>query len=173
MSKLASQIRTVRDAHHRVSISLLYLTTLTVTSSNLLFMRGRRVSNDLAWTIVRMALTMNEEEISELTRLSADHVKRVLRYWRRTGVPFAPPKDRRLRGRKRKLDYDHLQVSTCVWCLLNSLNIAQYLRECIRRRSDIYLDELKRGLSNVCGVHVSTSTIWRSLRRCGFTLKKV
>ena len=37
----------------------------------------------------------------------------------------------------------------------------------------MYLDELKEILEISCGVSISRSTIWRMLRRAGFTMKKV
>jgi hypothetical protein len=42
-----------------------------------------------------------------------------------------------------------------------------------RQTPDIYLDELRETLSTHCGVNVSESTVWRTLRRAGFTMKKV
>ncbi|KAF9490687.1 hypothetical protein BDN71DRAFT_1343785, partial [Pleurotus eryngii] len=38
---------------------------------------------------------------------------------------------------------------------------------------DVYLDELQEMLGGRLGVEVSLSTVWRALRRSGFTLKKV
>ena len=38
---------------------------------------------------------------------------------------------------------------------------------------DSYLDELQEALAMSSGVQVSRSTVWRTLRRAGFTMKKV
>ena len=38
---------------------------------------------------------------------------------------------------------------------------------------DIYLDELRLELETRCGVSVSHQTVWRNLRKGGYTLKKV
>jgi transposase len=38
---------------------------------------------------------------------------------------------------------------------------------------DMYLDELRDTLATTCGVKVSDATVWRTLRRAGFTMKKV
>ena len=38
---------------------------------------------------------------------------------------------------------------------------------------DLYLDELQSDLRDVCGVIVPLSTIWRTLRRSGYSMKKV
>jgi hypothetical protein len=37
----------------------------------------------------------------------------------------------------------------------------------------MYLDELRDDLEYTCGVRTSLSTIWRTLKRSGFTRKKV
>ncbi|KIK24913.1 hypothetical protein PISMIDRAFT_97690, partial [Pisolithus microcarpus 441] len=38
---------------------------------------------------------------------------------------------------------------------------------------DLYLDELQQMLEASCGVNVSRATVWRTLSRSGFTMKKV
>jgi hypothetical protein len=38
---------------------------------------------------------------------------------------------------------------------------------------DLYLDELRWELQEVCGVSVSVSTIWRTLIKGGYSMKKV
>ena len=38
---------------------------------------------------------------------------------------------------------------------------------------DLYLDELQLELQERLGVSVSTSTIWRTLKKGGYTMKKV
>jgi transposase len=47
--------------------------------------------------------------------------------------------------------------------LFNTLNTAP----------DLYLDELRLELQERLGVSVSMSTIWRTLRKGGYTMKKV
>ena len=37
----------------------------------------------------------------------------------------------------------------------------------------MYLDEMKDLLEMRCGVQVNDSTIWKALKRSGFTMKKV
>jgi hypothetical protein len=37
----------------------------------------------------------------------------------------------------------------------------------------MYLDEIQEMLVATCGVNVSRTTVWRTLRRAGFTMKKV
>jgi hypothetical protein len=38
---------------------------------------------------------------------------------------------------------------------------------------DLYLDELREELKEECGVSINLSTIWRTLVRSGYTMKKV
>ncbi|KAF8598999.1 hypothetical protein BDV93DRAFT_406239, partial [Ceratobasidium sp. AG-I] len=38
---------------------------------------------------------------------------------------------------------------------------------------DLYLDELQTALRERRGIVVSLSTIWRSLQRCGYSMKKM
>ena len=49
----------------------------------------------------------------------------------------------------------------------------QFLLGTIQKTLDLYLDELKEMLTASSGVEVSHATIWRALRRAGFTMKKV
>jgi hypothetical protein len=49
----------------------------------------------------------------------------------------------------------------------------QFLHGLIRFRNDPYLQEMRELLEQQVGVEVSDSTVWRSLARSGFTMKKV
>jgi hypothetical protein len=40
-------------------------------------------------------------------------------------------------------------------------------------RPDVYLDELRQELLDTCGVSVSESTVWRTLIKGGYSMKKV
>jgi hypothetical protein len=40
-------------------------------------------------------------------------------------------------------------------------------------KPDLYLDEMRLELEQVCGVSVSLPTIWRNLVKSGYTMKKV
>ena len=53
--------------------------------------------------------------------------------------------------------------------LLTSL---QFLLGTIERAPDLYLDELQEMLAASCGHTVSKPTIWHTLRKTGFTMKK-
>ncbi|KIJ06814.1 hypothetical protein PAXINDRAFT_38870, partial [Paxillus involutus ATCC 200175] len=43
----------------------------------------------------------------------------------------------------------------------------------VEKAPDLYLDELQEMLAVSCGVQVARSTVWRTLRSKGFTMKKV
>ena len=49
----------------------------------------------------------------------------------------------------------------------------QHLFNTLSAALDLYLDELRLELQERLGVSVSTSTIWRTLRKGGYTMKKV
>lgn len=49
----------------------------------------------------------------------------------------------------------------------------QFLLGTIQQCPDLYLDELQEMMALSCGVNVSRSTVWHTLKRAGFTMKKV
>lgn len=49
----------------------------------------------------------------------------------------------------------------------------QILFGSIRKQPDYYLDELQEIMNTTCGVEVSKATVWRTLHKAGFTMKKV
>ncbi|KAF8120494.1 hypothetical protein EV363DRAFT_91316 [Boletus edulis] len=55
---------------------------------------------------------------------------------------------------------------------LDEANV-EFLLDVIQKAPDSYLDELQEMLGVSSGVEVSRATIWRSLRRAGFTMKQV
>ncbi|KAJ7175495.1 hypothetical protein C8R46DRAFT_828941, partial [Mycena filopes] len=48
----------------------------------------------------------------------------------------------------------------------------QFLQGTIDRTCDTYLDELQESLGAICGAEASLPTIWRTLRRKGYRMKK-
>jgi hypothetical protein len=67
-------------------------------------------------------------------------------------------------------------MSRYVFPLINELiilTLLQFLLGTIEKAPDLYLDELQEMLVALCGWTVSKSTIWRTLRKTGFTMKKV
>ena len=49
----------------------------------------------------------------------------------------------------------------------------QFLQGSIRHTPDAYLDELREALRKRAGKDVSVTTVWRTLRQSGFTMKQV
>ncbi|KAJ8596082.1 hypothetical protein M405DRAFT_722282, partial [Rhizopogon salebrosus TDB-379] len=47
------------------------------------------------------------------------------------------------------------------------------LESCIERQPDIFLTEMQDQLQEICGVDISISTISSTIRRRGFTRKKI
>jgi hypothetical protein len=51
--------------------------------------------------------------------------------------------------------------------------LLQYIQGALDKSCDAYLDELQESLQEACGVDASTTTIWRALKRSGYSMKKV
>jgi transposase len=139
-------------------------------------MKGRKISEDLCWTIVRMAPLLGINEIEAYTSISRAQINRILLRWRKTGDVLAP-RSRRRQGRKRHLTTDEVAVcsnglSVCLQMLSTDKSL-QFLQGSLDKACDQYLDELKDGLQDICGVDASITTIWRTLKRSGYTMKKV
>jgi transposase len=150
-------------------------------SASILFLRppvmkGRKISEDLCWAIVRMAPLLGVNEIEAYTSISRAQINRILGRWRKTRDVLAP-KSRRRQGRKRHLTTD--EVAVCYNGLsvhpqvLSNDKASQFLQGSLDKTCDQYLDELKDGLRDICGVDTSISTIWLALKRSGYTMKKV
>jgi hypothetical protein len=85
-------------------------------------------------------------------------------------------KDSRGIGRRRHLTPDDVAVSMfhlSIFLYEHVPGTWQYLHGSLDKSCDAYLDELKEGLEEICGVSVSHSTVWRSLQRSGYSMKKV
>jgi hypothetical protein len=57
--------------------------------------------------------------------------------------------------------------------VLVGLPSLQFIQGTVNKNCDVYLDELKESMHSTCGVDASLSTIWRALKRSGYTMKKV
>jgi transposase len=49
----------------------------------------------------------------------------------------------------------------------------QYIQGSVDKKCDSYLDELQQSLKENCGVEASLQTVWRALKRKGYSMKKV
>ena len=61
-------------------------------------MKGKHISEDLAWAIVRMAPLIGNEEIEAFTGISKWQIRSILSLWRSTGR-VTKWKDNRMKGR--------------------------------------------------------------------------
>ncbi|KAL5496013.1 hypothetical protein ACEPAH_3106 [Sanghuangporus vaninii] len=108
-------------------------------------------------TVVKMRFSRHicPRDISYLLDMPLSTVYHILKVWSETGLY---EKEKSLpRGRPRLLSYDDTRL------LCGTLEL----------RNDYYLDELKQIIENRCGIQCSETTIWRTLKRVGFTLKKI
>jgi hypothetical protein len=72
--------------------------------------------------------------------------------------------------KKRTFRYNLLLTRNCLHTLTCDI---KHLFNNISIAPDLYLDELRLELQERLGVSVSMSTIWRTLRKGGYTMKKV
>jgi transposase len=135
-------------------------------------MKGKEVSEDLCWVIVRMEPLLSRGDIETYTGVSKRNIRRILARWRSTGEVKAR-KDRRLRGRPRHLTSDDVAVSTGSLNFVSLLRKFKFIHGSLNRHCDTYLDEIQEGLLETCGVEASVTNIWRAMRRSGYTMKKV
>lgn len=71
--------------------------------------KGKRTSEDLAWTIVRMAPVVSPNDIAAFTSVSEAQQRRILVRWKNTGEVVAR-RDQRVKGRPRHLTADDVAV---------------------------------------------------------------
>ena len=62
-----------------------------------------------------------------------------------------------------------------MYLLVNNFSLipGQFLHRTVNNTPDLYLDELHKELQDICGVSVSLSTVWRTLVKGGYSMKKV
>ncbi|KAJ7601842.1 Homeodomain-like protein [Mycena rosella] len=119
--------------------------------------RGKPLSDDLRGAILNMARNFDLHEICHHTGCKKRTVQRVLEDYRKKGTVMREHLRLEMRGAKR----------------IMSPGDIRFLTGLVRHSPDVYLDELREMLEETRGSEVSEATIWRSLKRCGFTMKKV
>ncbi|KAF8602149.1 hypothetical protein BDV93DRAFT_444896 [Ceratobasidium sp. AG-I] len=119
-------------------------------------MPPRRIADELRACIVRMSLVNYPTKVvATLAGVSQRSVRSIVTRWEETGDVSTPAQGAQRISRRRALqDYQYLIRRVC-------------------ETPDMYLDEMQRDLAAMCNVEVSIPTIWRTLRRAGFTRKKV
>jgi|GraSoiStandDraft_39_1057311.scaffolds.fasta_scaffold331906_1 transposase len=146
----------------------------------------KNLSEDLCWRIVYLHHDgYSNKKIRELLKVSRSSVGRVLRLYKVWGCvsnPFAGT-----RGRRKVFDVDDMEVIQYIafnWLLLYGREcgkeyendndcLLKILKAFINQKSDWYLDELVAEMEQHTGKVVSIPTLWRSLKHCGITRKKV
>ncbi|KAJ7189220.1 Homeodomain-like protein [Mycena filopes] len=118
--------------------------------------KGKPVSEDLRWSVVCMhTVGVSIQSISDYTDVSKRQIYRIVNLFQTTGKVVTASQRKRT-GRTRHLTSDDVA----------------YLQGCLDVSCDRYLDELQLGLEETCGRTVSQSTVWRALKRSGYTMKK-
>ncbi|KAJ7028811.1 hypothetical protein C8F04DRAFT_963505 [Mycena alexandri] len=97
------------------------------------------------------------EEVYAFTDVSPRQQGQIMKLWRETSTVKAKPDGSERRGKPRTLSFN---------------NIA-FLQGAIDRTCDTYLDELQESLAAICGAEASQATIWCTLRRKGYRMKKI
>ncbi|KAF8067598.1 hypothetical protein FPV67DRAFT_1416013 [Lyophyllum atratum] len=119
--------------------------------------RGHRLSKDLRQAIIHMYRTCSIDDIIKYTRCKKRTIQRILHQHRTRSVTGLRYSAQEMRGRKR---------------VLTGLDI-HFLQGTVQHSPDIYLDELQVLLERRRGVIASISSIWRALKRSGYSMKKV
>lgn len=140
---------------------------------------GRIISEDLRWRVVYLFCDdYNLQEISQLLRISSPTVHRILkcyRKWRCVINPFLQQV-----GRRKLFSGSDMIVSLFYYLYyynfiinINANILIQTLQEIIKEHPNYYLDEIVGEMINRTGKEASIPTLWRSLKFCGITRKKV
>lgn len=123
-------------------------------------MPGKPSSDDLRWAVVRMvSCGYTTESIESLLGVSASTIRRIMSIFHTSGGTRVSLDitGRDARGRPQALSYRE------IW----------YLCDRVSNNPATYLDELQAELSEACGAQISQATVWRTLKQCGFTMKKL
>ena len=132
---------------------------------------GRRLPVSRKEDIVLMSATHSNTEIARALGTTPRSCQRVLKLWREERLVERPS---RLGGRPRALNSFDLEVSRyCYDAIRSYVVFLQYLEARLERDPSMYLSELRAALLLGRGVDVCEKTIANSLRRRGWTYKKV
>jgi transposase len=134
--------------------------------------RYKPLSEDLHWVIVPMhqkrGASINNIELD--TGVNKRTVQRILKLFQITGEVIAKKAEAKRAG---KLNADNMDVSHHVRSVFIYLFHIQFVDAVLEHSPDAYLDEIQKELNEACGVQVHIFTVWRALKKRGFTLKKV
>ncbi|CAG8551735.1 11571_t:CDS:2, partial [Acaulospora morrowiae] len=114
------------------------------------------LSDDLRWRVVYLHLDgYSKKKISSYLYISRSTVNRILCLYRRWGCVKDPFKG--TRGRRKIFHHNDMKV----------------LKSLVNEKVDWYLDELVVEMERRSGKKVSVPTLWRALKFCGITRKKL
>ena len=146
---------------------------LFVVSSRILFMGNRHhISREIKEAALKMTQEgLSDPQVEQFLGISGWAMRRLRQTYQETGeavwIPACP-------GRSRILDGLDAQVRPLLFISrLYYWLLSQFLEGCILRQPDMTLDELQVHLLEVTEIQVSPATIWRTLRRLGYTMKTV
>ena len=140
--------------------------------------QGQKISPELQWAIMRLSRIIRKDHIAVGLNLSICTVRHVLSHFNAYGIILYPPPPEEPSDAGVKKGYRHLrdadvEVSPKVVKIGTNNTLLQFLLGTIQKAPDLYLDELQEVLATTAGVEVSRSTVWCTLRRVGFTMKKI
>ncbi|KAF9220069.1 hypothetical protein BS17DRAFT_882564 [Gyrodon lividus] len=114
--------------------------------------QGQKISSEMQQAIIWLSRVLNIDQITISLNLSTHSIRQVLSHFQTHGtIPNAEeqPAQDDCKGNRHLQDID------------------------IKKAPDLYLDELKEMLAVSCGVDVLRTTVWHTLHRAGFTMKKI
>ena len=133
--------------------------------------QGQKVIQEVAWIIIRLASILSKDEIATYTGYSLATIKRILLYFEQHGTVQESNRGQEQRkGRLRDVDLEVMLVF--IFQFRRRLIFRQILFGSIRKQPDYHLDELQEIMNTTCGVQVSKATVWWTLHKAGFTMKK-
>ena len=132
--------------------------------------QGKAVIEDVQWIVIRLSATMSPEDIAAYTNLSERKVRGIISHFNWTGDVKVPTCERpRL---QRSLRDEDIKVCEFVSSSYPT-DLYKHFFDTLSCMPDLYLDELRLEPQQTSGVDVSISTIWRTLVKGGFSMKKV
>ena len=132
--------------------------------------QGKAVIKDVQWIVIRLSATMSPEDIAAYTNLSERKVRGIISHFNWTGDVKVPTCEwPRL---QRSLRDEDIKVCEFVSSSYPT-DLYKHLFDTLSCMPDLYLHELRLELQQTSGVDVSISTIWRTLVKGGFSMKKV
>ena len=133
---------------------------------------GKAISEEVQWIIICLSTAMSREDIAMYTDVSLRKVNDVLSTFNKEGT--VKVYTRQKPDTYTSLCDEDVQVSSCFFALNIFLKQStQHLLRTLEASPDLYLDELRQDLEFHTGKSASISTIWRTLHRAGYTMKKV